>query len=86
MTPKFLAAACHVSPVTPCSHKTTQKCITLINQAAKNSANLMVFLESFIPAFPLWSALLAPTQNHHFFERMVKESIYVDGEEHHAIR
>lgn len=85
MASRFLAAACHVSPIVLSSQKTTQKSISLINQAAKNSANLIVFPESYVPAFPVWSAMLAPTQNHGFFERMAKESVYVDGEEMSAI-
>ena len=86
MASRLIAAACHVSPITLSAQKTTQKCISLINQAAKNSANLVIFPESYIPAFPVWSAILAPTQNHSFFERMAKESIYVDGEEMQAIQ
>jgi predicted amidohydrolase len=86
MASRFLAAACHVSPITLSAAKTTEKCISFINQAAKNSADLVVFPESYIPAFPVWSAIQAPTQNHVFFERMAKESIYIDGEEMHAIR
>jgi nitrilase len=86
MTSRFLAAACHVSPITLSAVKTTEKCISFINQAAKNSADLVVFPESYIPAFPVWSAIQAPTQSHVFFERMAKESIYIDGEEMHAIR
>ena len=86
MASRFLAAACHVSPITLSAAKTTEKCISFINQAAKNSADLVVFPESYIPAFPIWGAIQAPTQNHVFFERMAKESIYIDGEEMHAIR
>jgi nitrilase len=86
MTSRFLAAACHVSPITLSATKTTEKCISLINQAAKNSASLVVFPESYIPAFPFWSAIQAPIRNHVYFERMAKESIYVDGEEMLAIR
>jgi nitrilase len=86
MASRFLAAACHVSPVMLSGAKTTEKCISLINQAAKNSANLVVFPESYIPAFPFWSAIQAPIRNHVYFERMAKESIYVDGEEMLAIR
>ena len=85
MASKFLAAACHVPPAVLSAHKTTQKCVSLINQAARNSAKLVVFPESHIPAFPVWSALLAPTQNHHFFERMAQESVFIDGEEIRSI-
>ncbi|KAE8449000.1 hypothetical protein EG329_008588 [Mollisiaceae sp. DMI_Dod_QoI] len=86
MTSRFLAAACHVSPILFSAQKTTEKCIQFINRAAKNSANLVVFPESYIPAFPIWSSILAPTQNHGFFEMMAKESIVIDGEEINAIR
>ncbi|CAK3996546.1 carbon-nitrogen hydrolase [Lecanosticta acicola] len=80
------AAACHVSPVFLSAQKTTDKCISLIKQAASNQANLVVFPETYIPAFPVWSAIRAPIENHDLFKRMVKESIYVDGEEIDAIR
>ncbi|KUJ13727.1 nitrilase [Mollisia scopiformis] len=86
MASRLLAAACHVSPIPFSAVKTTEKCIQFINHAASNSANLIVFPESYIPAFPVWSSILAPTQNHAFFELMVKESIYADGEELGALR
>jgi len=87
MMPQSLrVAACHVSPIVLSAHKTTQKCISFINQAAKNGANLVVFPESYIPAFPVWSAILPPTDNHDFFRRMAEESVHVDGEEVGAIR
>jgi predicted amidohydrolase len=79
-------AACHVSPVFLSAAATTNKAIALIEQAAAQRANLVVFPETYIPAFPTWSALRPPTDNHGFFKRMAKESIYVDGEEMQAIR
>ncbi|KAF3064946.1 hypothetical protein GL218_02140 [Daldinia childiae] len=79
-------AACHVSPVFLSAKDTTLKAISLIQEAAGNKANLVVFPESYIPAFPIWSALRAPTENHDFFKRMATESIYADGEEVNAIR
>ncbi|KAI0852339.1 nitrilase [Daldinia vernicosa] len=79
-------AACHVSPVFLSAKDTTLKAISLIQEAAGNKANLVVFPESYIPAFPVWSALRVPTENHAFFQRMVTESIYADGEEVDAIR
>ncbi|EKD11982.1 nitrilase [Drepanopeziza brunnea f. sp. 'multigermtubi' MB_m1] len=86
MASKFVAAACHVSPITLSARKTTDKCISLINRAATNSAKLVVFPESYIPAFPVWSSMLSPGRNHHFFEMMAQESIFVDGEEMKEIR
>jgi len=83
---RLRAAICHASPIFLSARHTTQKAIQLIHQASKRSANLVVFPETFIPAFPVWSALQAPHQNHEFFFRMTKESLYADGEEIRAIR
>lgn len=80
------AAICHVSPILLSARQTTQKAINLIHEASRRSANLVVFPETYIPAFPIWSALQAPHQNHDFFFRMTQESIYADGEEIKAIR
>ncbi|KID84896.1 nitrilase [Metarhizium guizhouense ARSEF 977] len=74
-------AACHVSSIFLSAKKTTQKAIGLIEQAAARRANLVVFPETFIPAFPVWSAIRPPTANHDLFKRMATESIYADGEE-----
>ncbi|KAK7424066.1 hypothetical protein QQX98_000676 [Neonectria punicea] len=79
-------AACHASPIFLSARETTNKAITFIKQAAKNGANLVVFPESFIPAFPVWSALRPPTENHDLFKRMALESVYADGEELHDVR
>jgi len=79
------AAICHVAPVFLNAKATTQKAVNLIHEASRRSANLVVFPESFIPAFPVWSALQAPHQNHDFFHRMVQESIAANGPELTAI-
>ena len=80
------AAACHASPVFLSARATTDKALSLIHQAAKNKANLIAFPETYIPAFPVWSSLRAPTENHDLFKRMALESVFVDGEEIQAIR
>lgn len=80
------AAACHVSPIFLSATKTTQKAISLIHRAHANSANLVVFPETYISAFPIWSAVRAPTENHDLFKRMVTESIFVDGPEIESLR
>ncbi|KAJ5333423.1 uncharacterized protein N7506_007206 [Penicillium brevicompactum] len=84
--PLTRVAACHVAPHFLSAKNTLSKSIHLIHQASKNSANLVVFPETFISAFPVWSALRPPTENHGLFERMTKESIYVDGEEVQQLR
>ncbi|KAJ0118590.1 nitrilase [Diaporthe amygdali] len=80
------AAACHASPVFLSARATTDKALSLIHQAAKNKANIVVFPETYIPAFPVWSALRPPTENHDLFRRMALESVLADGEEVQAIR
>lgn len=85
-TPTLRAAACHASPHFLSASLTTQKAISLIRTAAANSAHLVVFPETYIPAFPIWSSVLPPTQNHDLFKRMVAESIYVDGPEVNEIK
>ena len=79
-------AACHASPKFLSAKETTDKAITFIREAASNKANLVVFPETFIPAFPIWSALRPPTDNHDLFKRMALESVYADGSEINAIR
>jgi nitrilase len=84
--PILRAAVCHAAPVFLSARATTERAIALIHEAARNKANLVVFPESYIPAFPVWSALLPPTDNHDFFKRMAQESVYADGEEMRAIQ
>ncbi|RMJ03546.1 hypothetical protein BHE90_013088 [Fusarium euwallaceae] len=86
MTQPIRVAACHVSPVFLSARSTTAKAIGLIQQAAKNKANLVIFPETFISAFPIWSALRPPTDNHDLFKRMTLGSIYADGHEIRQIR
>ncbi|KAJ4989634.1 nitrilase [Stagonosporopsis vannaccii] len=74
-------AACHASPHFLSATLTTRKAISLIECAASNSANLIVFPETFIPAFPLWSSIRPPTSNHSLFTRMASESILASGPE-----
>lgn len=77
--PKFKAAAIHAAPIFLDSDATTLKVCDLIQEAARNGAELIVFPEAFIPAFPIWAALWAPIYNHDFFKRMVANSVAVDG-------
>ncbi|PNS15219.1 COP9 signalosome complex subunit 4 [Sphaceloma murrayae] len=79
-------AACHASPVFLSARGTTDKALGLISAAAHNSANLVVFPESFIPAFPIWSALRSPAENHALFQRMATESLSIDSEHIRAIQ
>lgn len=73
------AAACHVAPVFLDATKTTEKCVSLIKESGRNGANLVVFPESYIAAFPIWSALRSPAENHDLFKRMAQESVFADS-------
>ncbi|KAF1963703.1 carbon-nitrogen hydrolase [Byssothecium circinans] len=79
-------AACHAAPVFLSAAKTTQKAISLIQKSSRNGANLVIFPETFVSAFPVWSALRPPTQNHALFKKMAEQSIYADGDEIQALQ
>ena len=46
---------------------TIDKTCSLIREAAKHGAQVIVFPETYIPAFPVWCALRAPIYNHDLF-------------------
>ncbi len=79
--PRFKAAAVHAAPVFLDKRATAEKAASLIREAADAGAELIVFPESYIPAFPVWAALWAPIYNHDLFETMVENSIAVPGPE-----
>ncbi|MDA1017851.1 MAG: carbon-nitrogen hydrolase family protein [Planctomycetota bacterium] len=79
--PTFKAAAVHAAPVFLDRQATLRKVCSLIAEAARNGAGLVAFPETFIPAFPVWSALRAPIHNHDLFCRLVANSIAVPGPE-----
>jgi len=86
MAGSIRVAACHAAPVFLSAKATTQKASSLIKTASKNKTNLVIFPETYIPAFPIWIALRAPTQNHSLFKRMASQSIYADGPEIQALQ
>ncbi len=79
--PKFKAATMHVSPVFLDTEKTVNKACALIEEAANNGASLVVFPETYVPAFPLWGSLRAPVANHNFFKRLLANAVHVPGPE-----
>ncbi|KAL6712136.1 hypothetical protein ACN47E_000013 [Coniothyrium glycines] len=86
MASTLRVAACHTSPVFLNARNTTEKAISLVREAASRGANVVVFPETYISAFPIWSSIRPPTGNHDLFRRMVQESIYADGQELDAVR
>jgi nitrilase len=79
--PKFKAAAAHVAPVFLDKAATVAKACDLIHEAARNGAQLVVFPEAYVPAFPVWSALWAPINNHALFVRLAENALVLPGPE-----
>lgn len=79
--PNFKAAAMHVAPVFMDTQATVDKACALIKEAAAHGARLIAFPETFIPAFPIWSAVRAPIENHDFFRRLTQAAIRVPSPE-----
>jgi len=74
-------AAAHAAPVFLDRSATIGKTCSIVAEAARNGAQLIAFPETFIPAFPVWSALRAPIYNHDLFCRLAANSMLVDGPE-----
>ena len=79
-------AAAHVAPVFLDLQGTIDKVCSVIREAAGNGANLIAFPETFVPAFPVWSALRSPIYNHDVFRRLLANSIQVESGEMMRIR
>ena len=70
----FKVAACHVSPIYFELDATVDKTCSLIAEAAANGARLVAFPEAHLCAFPVWSGVRAPVENHDFFLRMMQSA------------
>jgi nitrilase len=79
--PRYKVAAMHVGPVFLDTEKTIDKACSLIEEAANNGASLVAFPESYVPAFPLWGRLRAPTLNHEYFRKLAANAVHVPGPE-----
>jgi nitrilase len=79
--PSYRVAAAHVAPVFLELDATVEKTCAIIEEAARNGAQLIVFAETYIPAFPVWASLRAPIYNHDLFRRLVANSMLVPGPE-----
>lgn len=86
--PIVRVATAHISPHLLDTSSTLNKALGCIEHAATNDASLVCFPESYVPGFPIWSALLPPSHpsTHNFFAKFVEQSIYADGPEIDQIR
>ena len=79
--PAYRVAAAHVAPVFLDLEKTVDKTCALIEEAARNGAQLVAFPETYLPAFPVWASLRAPIHNHDLFRRLAANTVRVPGRE-----
>ena len=79
--PSYRVAAAHVAPVFLDLEATVDKACSIIEEAARNGAQLIAFAETYIPAFPVWASLRSPIYNHDLFRRLVANAMLVPGPE-----
>jgi aliphatic nitrilase len=84
--PIVKAAAAHVASVWLDPAASAEKAAAWIAEAARHGAELIAFPESFLPGFPLWTALHAPIRTHAHFARFAAASVFADGPEIARIR
>jgi nitrilase len=77
--PRFRAAAVQAAPVFLDREATISRLAEWVAKARDVGADLVVFGESFIPAFPLWNMLYAPVDQHAFYRRLFENAIEVPG-------
>ena len=86
LSPALRVAAVHAAPVFLDAARSVARACDLIAEAARHGARLVVFPETYIPAFPIWAAVRAPIHNHDLFRRLVANSLRVDGPEMALLR
>jgi predicted amidohydrolase len=76
---RFRAAAVQAAPVFLNREATIAKLETCVAEARAAGADLVVFGESYVPAFPLWNMLYAPIDQHAFYRRLFDNAVEVPG-------
>ncbi len=77
--PRFRAAAVQAAPVFLDRDASIDRLDILVQKAVDAGAHLVVFGESFIPAFPVWNLIYAPMDQHGFFRRLFDNAVQVPG-------
>jgi predicted amidohydrolase len=76
---KFKAAVVQTSPVFLNRDATIDKACQLILEAGRNGASLVAFPEVFVPGYPYWVWMEAPTATGHLFKRLFSEAVQIPG-------
>ncbi|MFI6741811.1 carbon-nitrogen hydrolase family protein [Nonomuraea sp. NPDC050451] len=84
--PRFTAAAVQAAPVYLDTAATIGKAVSLIAEAARNGASLVVFPEVFVPGYPYWNWTMNPVQGSPWYERLYRCSVDIPGPEVDRLR
>ena len=76
---KFKAAVVQTSPVFLNRDATIAKACDLILEAGRNGASLVAFPEVFVPGYPYWVWMEAPTSTGHLFKKLFTEAVEIPG-------
>ncbi|KAL3428147.1 nitrilase [Phlyctema vagabunda] len=85
-TLSLTVAAVHAAPVYMDKNATTAKIISLIQQAAGEGIDLLAFPEAFLPGYPYFVQMFAPTLLWLVVASYVRESVEASGPEMARIR
>src|SRR5436305_8803900 len=72
-------AVVQASPVFLDREATTEKSCSLIKEAAANGASLVLFPETFIPAYPDWVWRLPAWEDGRFARRLYDQAVTIPG-------
>ncbi|HLI62903.1 MAG TPA: carbon-nitrogen hydrolase family protein [Terriglobales bacterium] len=75
--PRVKVAAAQAAPVFLDRDATIDKVAQLVPKAKELGAELVAFPESFIPAFPVWTILHAPIDQHDFYRRLFENAVLI---------
>lgn len=80
-------AAAQFAPVYLDRSATTEKAAAIIKQAADAGAGLVVFPETFLPAYPYWTLAIDPFHaRQSFYPRLFDQSVELDSETTHRLQ
>jgi nitrilase len=76
---KVKVAAIQAAPVFLDLEASLQKALRLIEKAAADGAELLVFPEAFLPAWPAWVDEVLPGEDQAWHLRLLEQSVVVPG-------
>ena len=83
--PVTKVAAVQAAPVFLNREATIDKVEKIFAEAVGKGAQLVVLPESFVPCFPLWCLVLAPVDQHTFYEELFKNAVLEGSEAYNRL-